>query len=131
MSHVVIDLKAALRTFLRNKSTIFWTIAFPTVLMLLFGAIFSQSSTKYDLYLQNQDQTNGESTYWSGALITALNSTNAFNLQQLDASINATDYAIANRLASLLIIPSGFNDTANVAIFTHGTTKANVTFVFD
>lgn len=41
MSHVVIDLKAALRTFLRNKSTIFWTIAFPTVLMLLFGAIFS------------------------------------------------------------------------------------------
>jgi ABC-2 type transport system permease protein len=131
MSHVVIDLKAALRTFSRNKSTIFWTIAFPTVLMLLFGAIFSQSSTKYDLYLQNQDQTNGESTYWSGALITALNSTNAFNLQQLDASINATDYAIANRLASLLIIPSGFNDTANVAIFTHGTTKANVTFVFD
>jgi ABC-2 type transport system permease protein len=131
MSHVVIDLKASLRTFLRNKSTIFWTIAFPSVLMLLFGAIFSQSSMKYDLYLQNQDQVNGKATYWSDALITVLNSTNAFNLQLVDASINATDYAIANRLTSLLVIPSGFNDTANLALLTHGLTIANMTFVYD
>jgi ABC-2 type transport system permease protein len=131
MSHVVIDLKASLRTFLRNKSTIFWTIAFPSVLMLLFGAIFSQSSMKYDLYLQNQDQVNGKATYWSDALITVLNSTNAFNLQLVDASINATDYAIANRLTSLLVIPSGFNDTANMALLTHGLMIANVTFVYD
>jgi len=131
MSHVVIDLKASLRTFLRNKSTIFWTIAFPSVLMLLFGAIFSQSSMKYDLYLQNQDQVNGKATYWSDTLITVLNSTNAFNLQLVDASINATDYAIANRLTSLLVIPSGFNDTANMALLTHGLMIANVTFVYD
>ena len=55
MSHVVIDLKASLKIFWRDKSTIFWTLAFPTVLILLFGAIFSQSSMRYDLYVQNQD----------------------------------------------------------------------------
>jgi len=131
MSHVVLDLKASVKTFSRNKSTMFWTIAFPSVLMLLFGAIFSQSTMKYDLYVQNQDMANGNGTYWSQTLITVLNSTNAFNIQTVNASINATDYALTNRLSSLMIIPSGFNDTANMAIFTHGLTSANVTFVYD
>jgi len=131
MSHVVIDLKASLKSFWRDKSTIFWTLAFPTVLILLFGAIFSQSSMRYDLHVQNQDLTDGKPTYWSENFITILNSTNAFNIQMVDGSINATDYALANRLSSLLIIPSGFNASANTAIYTHGTTTANITFVYD
>jgi len=131
MSHVAIDLKASLKSFWRNKSTIFWTLAFPTVLILLFGAIFSQSSMRYDLYVQNQDLTDGEPTYWSNNFITALNSTNAFNIQTVNATINATDYALTNRLSTLLIIPPGFNTSANTALYTHGATTANVTFVYD
>ncbi len=131
MSHVVIDLKASLKSFWRDKSTIFWTLAFPSVLILLFGAIFSQSSIKYDLYVQNQDVIDGRITYWSGNLVDILNSTNAFNIQTVDASINGTDYALTNRLSSLLIIPYGFNDSANMALYTNGTTTANVTFVYD
>jgi len=131
MSHVVIDLRASLKTFWRDKSTIFWTLAFPSVLILLFGAIFSQSSMRYDLHVQNQDLTDGKATYWSGNFITILNSTNAFNIQMVDASINGTDYALANRLSTLLIIPSGFNTSANMALYTHGATTANITFVYD
>jgi len=131
LSHVVIDLKASLKSFWRDKSTIFWTLAFPTVLILLFGAIFSQSSIKYDLYIQNQDVIDGKITYWSGNLIDILNLTNAFNIQTVDASINGTEYALTNRLSSLLIIPYGFNDSANMALITHGSTTANVTFVYD
>jgi len=131
MSHVVIDLKASLKSFWRDKSTIFWTLAFPCVLILLFGAIFSQSSMRYDLYVQNQDLTDGKATYWSNNFMTILNSTNAFNIQMVDATINATDYALANRLISLLIIPSGFNTSANTALYTHGATTANITFVYD
>jgi ABC-2 type transport system permease protein len=131
MSHVVIDLKASLKAFWRDKSTIFWTLAFPCVLILLFGAIFSQSSIKYDLYVQNQDFVNGKATYWSDNFITILNSTNAFNIHTVDASINGTDYALTNRLNTLLIIPSGFNDSANMALYTHGATVANITFVYD
>ena len=131
MSHVVIDLKASLKSFWRDKSTIFWTLAFPTVLILLFGAIFSQSSIKYDLYVQNQDVIDGTVSYWSKNLVDILNSTDTpFNIQTVDASINGTDYALTNRLGSLLIIPYGFNDSANMALFAHGAT-ANVTFVYD
>jgi ABC-2 type transport system permease protein len=136
MSHVVLDLKASVKTFFRNKSVIFWTIAFPCVMILLFGAIFSQSTTKYDLYLQNQDQINGEPTYWSDIIIDVLNGTNVnstspFNIHVVDASLNATDYALSNRLTSLLIIPSGFNDAANMALSSHGNTTANVILVYD
>jgi ABC-2 type transport system permease protein len=131
LSHVVIDLKASLKSFWRDKSTIFWTLAFPTVLILLFGAIFSQSSIKYDLYLQNQDVIDGTVSYWSKNLVDILNSTNAFNIQTVDASVNGTDYALTNRLSSLLIIPYGFNDSANMAVFTHGATTANITLVYD
>ncbi len=131
MSHVVIDLKASLKSFWRNKSTIFWTLAFPCVLILLFGAIFSQSSIRYDLYIQNQDLIDGKATYWSDNLITILNATKVFTIQTVDASINGTDYALSNRLSSLLIIPAGFNDSANMALYTHGSTNANVTFVYD
>jgi ABC-2 type transport system permease protein len=131
MSHIVIDLKASLRSFLRNKSTIFWTIAFPCVLILLFGAIFSYSSVKYDLYLQNQDLVDGKATYWSDTLINVLNSSDVFNIQIINATVNATDYAISNRLSSLLIIPLGFNTTANMARLTRGALIANVTFVYD
>jgi ABC-2 type transport system permease protein len=131
MSHVVIDLKASLKAFWRDKSTIFWTLAFPSVLILLFGAIFSQSSMRYDLYVQNQDLIDGQASYWSDNLITILNSTNAFNIQMVDASINGTDYALANRLSTLLILPSGFNASANLALYTHGASTANVTFLYD
>jgi ABC-2 type transport system permease protein len=131
VSHIVIDLRASLKSFLRNKSTIFWTIAFPCVLILLFGAIFSYSSVKYDLYLQNQDLVDGKPTYWSNVLINTLNSSKVFNIQIVNATINATDYAISNRLSSLLIIPSGFNDSANMALLTHSASLQNVTFVFD
>jgi len=131
LNHVLIDLKASLRSFLRNKSTIFWTIAFPCVLILLFGAIFSYSSVKYDLYLQNQDLVDGKPTYWSNTLINVLNSSQVFNMQILNSTINATDYAVSNRLSSLLIIPAGFNDSANVALLTHSASLENVTFVYD
>jgi len=131
VSHVVIDLKASVKSFLRNKSTIFWTIAFPCVLILLFGAIFSYSSVKYDLYLQNQDLVDGKATYWSNFLISVLNSSGVFNIRVLNSTINATDYAISNRLSSLLIIPSGFNDSANMAILAHDPSLKNVTYVYD
>ncbi len=131
MNHILLDLKACLKTFVRNKSTIFWTLAFPCVLILIFGAIFSQSTIKNDLYIQNQDAVDGKATYWAETLINALNATDTFNIKMVDISVNATDYALEERLSSLLIIPEGFNDSANLALFTHGNSSANVTFVYD
>ncbi len=67
MKRVLAIVVGALRMWFRSKSTLFWTLAFPVLLMLLFGAIFSVSQNPtFDLYVQNQDTTvNGEPTFWS------------------------------------------------------------------
>jgi ABC-2 type transport system permease protein len=131
VNNILVDLKASIKSFYRNKSAIFWTVAFPSVLILLFGAIFSQSAIRYDLYLQNQDLVDGKPSYWSGLLINTINSTDVFNLKVIKQSVNATSYAIDNRLAVLLAIPEGFNSSANLALASGGSLSAKTSIVYD
>src|SRR6266702_232491 len=73
------------KSWYRSKSNIFWTIAFPLLLIVLFGAIFGSGSTKFDLYLQNQDLNANTPTPLSQGYISALNNTRAFNLHMVPA----------------------------------------------
>ena len=41
--------QANLKSFLRDRDGVFWTIAFPVVFMLLFGAIFSGGPTRFEV----------------------------------------------------------------------------------
>lgn len=48
---------AALKDFRRSPMTIFFTVAYPIILILLFGAIFSEGNTSfnaYELYIQSE-----------------------------------------------------------------------------
>jgi ABC-2 type transport system permease protein len=107
------------KSWYRSKSNIFWTIAFPLLLIVLFGAIFGNGSTKFDLYVQNQDLNANAPTYYSQGYITVLNNTGAFNLHTVAAGQTvpqALDYVkndaqLHNRGQRLLVIPSGFNAT--------------------
>ena len=56
---IATDLSASLKTYLRSKGTLFWSVAFPVLLILLFGAIFSGGNNNYDLYVKNFDYSNG------------------------------------------------------------------------
>ncbi len=107
------------KSWYRSKSNIFWTIAFPLLLIVLFGAIFGNGSTKFDLYLQNQDLNANTPTMYSQGYISVLNNTEAFNLHTVAAGQTvqqALDYVKSdaqdhNRGQRLLVIPSGFNAT--------------------
>jgi len=37
------DFLASLKNYYRSKGTLFWSLAFPILLILLFGAIFSSN----------------------------------------------------------------------------------------
>ncbi len=54
------DFEASLKSHFRSKGTLFWSIAFPVLFILLFGAIFSGGTGSYDLYVKNYDYENGE-----------------------------------------------------------------------
>src|SRR5438094_8169449 len=73
------------KSWYRSKSNIFWTIAFPLLLIVLFGAIFGNGSTKFDLYLQNQDLTGNVPTPLSQVDVSFLNHTGAFTLHTVAA----------------------------------------------
>src|SRR5947208_1403075 len=105
------------KSWYRSKSNIFWTIAFPLLLIVLFGAIFGNGSTKFDLYLQNQDLTGNVPTPLSQGYVNVLNQTGAFNLHIVAAeqpdplTYVKKDAQLHNQGQTLLVIPLGFNAT--------------------
>src|SRR6266705_3323884 len=121
------------KSWYRSKSNIFWTIAFPLLLIVLFGAIFGNGSTKFDLYLQNQDLSANTPTPYSQAYIGVLNNTGAFNIHMVAAGQTVqqaldfvkNDAQLHNRGQRLLVVPAGFASVLSA------TKKANISLYFD
>ena len=119
------------KSWYRSKSNIFWTIAFPLLLIVLFGAIFGSGSTKFDLYVQNKDLVQATPTPLSQGYVSALNSTGAFDLHMVPAEqtdpVNyvKSDAQPHNRGQRLLVVPVGF------ASELFATKKANISLYID
>src|SRR3989442_3700793 len=80
MSRIITIINGHFKSWYRSKSNIFWTIAFPLLLIVLFGAIFGSGSTKFDLYVQNQDLNGHVPTPLSKAYVNVLNQTCAIKI---------------------------------------------------
>ncbi|MGZ5539784.1 MAG: ABC transporter permease [Halobacteriota archaeon] len=105
LSRIYIDFISSLKIFFRGRSSFFWVLAFPIILMLIFGAIFSGGNVQYELAVQNKDGSD-----ISFAFINAVNSTNAFKVHMVNASENADAYIKSNRISGMLIVPQGFGN---------------------
>lgn len=99
------DLTAFARGYTRSRVGLFFSLAFPIILILLFGAIFSSSgSSAVPIYVQNQDSSSPASV----AFIQALNSTGALQITLVDSSQNFTQYLSAHSSPDGIVIPAGF-----------------------
>ncbi len=131
MSRVYTIIKGHVKTWFRSRSTIFWTIAFPILLIVLFGAIFGGGNTKFDLYVQNQDLAASTPTQASQGYVTALNTTGAFNIRTVSAEMTnplsyvKDDAQLHNRGQRLLVIPVGFQNNLTM------TGKADIQLYMD
>ena len=133
MSRIYTIINGHFKSWYRSKSNIFWTIAFPLLLIVLFGAIFGNGSTKFDLYLQNQDLSANTPTPYSQAYIGVLNNTGAFNIHMVAAGQTVqqaldfvkNDAQLHNRGQRLLVVPAGFASELSA------TKKANISLYFD
>lgn len=102
----------ALRVWFRSKTTLFWTFAFPILLMLLFGAIFSVSEDpRFDFYVQNQDLINGEPSPLSATFVSMLNETGVLKLKMVDPAANTAEYIDEEGVEMMLLIPEGFHQS--------------------
>jgi len=112
LKRILAIMGGALRVWFRSKHTLFWTFAFPILLMLLFGAIFSVSDDpRFDLYVQNQDIIGGESSPFSATFVDMLNETGVLKLKMVDPAENTAEYIDEKGVEMMLLIPDGFHQS--------------------
>jgi ABC-2 type transport system permease protein len=126
--------KAVTKNWMRSRSGLFFSILFPILLLIVFGAIFSGigGSSQYSLFVQNLDTgTSEQPTELSTAFLEALNGTETFSISDIPANENATEYAqeVLGPLGGnmrILVISEGFQDD-----LLNGTLKVRIGIMYD
>jgi ABC-2 type transport system permease protein len=91
--------------YVRSRVGLFFSLIFPVILILLFGAIFANSGTQaIPIYVQNNDNGSQVST----GFITALNSTNTMKITTVAAGENFSQYLASHSATDGIVIPAGF-----------------------
>jgi ABC-2 type transport system permease protein len=122
------DLVVFGRGYMRSRVGLFFSLIFPIILILIFGAIFSGgSSGPIPVYLQNQDGSSPVSV----GFVNALNSTTAIKVTLVDSSANFTQYLSSHSASDGIVIPPGFQagytsgNPVNVIVYGNPTTSTN------
>lgn len=118
MMRFIAIFKAVTKNWLRSRSGLFFSIMFPILLLLVFGAIFSGTggATTYRLFVQNLDITiDGAPTDFSKEFVKTLNSTKTFEIIDVPIGADARSYT-RDSLGPLggniriLVISEGFQE---------------------
>jgi len=111
--------------FLRNPMGLFFSLIFPVILILIFGAVFSNAgSSKTPVTVENLDQNSPTSQ----AFLTALNQTGVLTVNLVGPQPgNFSDYLAKQSATAGLVIPDGFQadylskSPVSVLVFTNPT----------
>ncbi len=122
------NLVVSSKSFYREKTAMFFTIAFPILLILVFGTIFSdQENMSFNLYVQDLDHTRS-----SAHLVETLKLNGKFKITNVDPTINATQYAKEKKLNLVLIIPRDYEKSFNQSIeFDDPSASVTLTYIYD
>ncbi len=134
MRRTLIIFKAVTKNWLRSRSGLFFSIMFPVLLLLVFGAVFGgQGTSTYGLFIQNLDTTtDGTSTDLSDAFVEALNATETFSIENIPVDVSNLRSYVRDELGPLggniriLIISEGFQDN-----LINGTLKVRVGITYN
>jgi ABC-2 type transport system permease protein len=108
---IIADVKANFKSWIRSKGTVFWTLLFPVLLIMIFGSIFSGTDDiSYDLVIQDLDQSD-----FSESFITQLDQTTMLRINEIDTSKNIETFMKNEGNLSGLVIPSGFGSSIQQA----------------
>jgi len=101
---IAANLGVRLRSFYREKSAMFFTFAFPVILVLVFGTIFTTPEhLNFELPVQDLSGTAS-----SAKLLEALAADPTFTIAQVPTDVDATRYARERKHNLLLVIPRDF-----------------------
>ncbi len=105
LTRTLADLKTFGRGYGRSRVGLFFSLVFPIILILLFGAIFAgNGSSAVQVYAQNRDNSSPASV----AFLQALNSTGAVQITLVGSNQNFSQFLLANSATEGIVIPAGF-----------------------
>jgi len=112
MSRIFSDFKAFGLAYLRSRTGFFFALIFPVILILVFGAIFSQSGAqKINLPVQDLDDS-----YWSHTYLKFLDKTGAFSIQMIASDVDFDQYIKDELLVLAMQISPGFGTSVSNAL---------------
>ncbi|MDG6926679.1 MAG: ABC transporter permease [Nitrososphaerota archaeon] len=93
------------RSYTRSRIGLFFGLAFPVILILLFGAIFSGgSSGPIHIYAQNEDKGQVGTQF-----LGALNQTGVLQVSVVPNSQNFSQYLLSHSTSDGLVVPANFS----------------------
>ncbi|MBE0602216.1 MAG: ABC transporter permease [Deltaproteobacteria bacterium] len=122
------NLVVSIKSFYREKTAMFFTMAFPIILILVFGTIFLDKDTvSLNLHVQDLDGTGS-----SAKLLEPLERNGKFRIIKVGPDVDAAQYAKDKKLNLVLVIPDGF-ERSLLQRTTGGALDASVTvtYVYD
>jgi len=101
------NLIVSIKSFYREKTAVFFRIAFPVLLILVFGTIFmNQDNVRLDFNVQDLDGTDS-----SAELVKTLEFNPKFKITMVDPAIDAAMYARENKLSLVVVIPKDYESS--------------------
>jgi ABC-2 type transport system permease protein len=118
-SIIAANLTMRLRSFYREKSAMFFTLAFPVILVLVFGTVFTKPEhLNFDLPVQDLSDSAA-----STRLLDALREKQTFRITPVPAGVDIKQYTREHKQDLVLVIPENF---AALEAKRHGAQGANV-----
>jgi ABC-2 type transport system permease protein len=101
---IAANLIVSIKSFYREPTAVFFRVAFPILLILVFGTIFmNQDNVRYDFLVQDLDRTGA-----SAELVKALELSENFTILSVDPALDAAQYARDNKRNLVVVIPDGY-----------------------
>ena len=125
---VLANLYVKLLSVWREKTTMFFTLAFPIILILVFGTIFmSQDNVGFHLCVQDLDQTES-----SIEAVKDLQQIGKFKISMVSPTANAIQYVRDNKVNLVLVIPKGLERSLmRRKFFSDFKTSVTITYIYD
>ena len=121
LRRVLGDLKVFVRGYTRSKIGLFFSLVFPIILILLFGAIFSGGNGgPINVYVQNQDGGTASIQF-----VKLLNNNSTTTVTLVDKAQDLSQYLLAHSADQGVLIPQNFTQDfrngqlVNVTVFSN------------
>lgn len=100
------------KNWLRSREAVFFSLAFPIILLVIFSLVFAGGSAHFTIYVQNEDVgPDGQATNLSATFVESLGDNDVFTVRRIDPDRNLSQWARENRSSEtkrVVVIPDGF-----------------------